>query len=170
MAQSSSDCSLSFAVRHPLFGCSVSAHVASNPVSQEGNFLSRVQSQPDSNDLVSFSGCGGWRYKTVSSTHSQGPTWNVSSWPPLCLRSLCCVFRPTTHFPHARCSHRGIPARLSGFSQSSVVSKDTASFEVTAQMPIPPRLVGSIILVQSSSVSDLSVIFPQMSLVFASSY
>ena len=49
-----------------------------------------------------------------------------------------------------------------------VASKDTSSCEVAARMPSPPRLVGKNILVQSSSRSDLSVGFSQMSLVFAS--
>ena len=51
----------------------------------------------------------------------------------------------------------------------AVVSKDRSNCEVAARMPTPPRLVANFILVQSSSRSDLSVSFSQMSFVFASS-
>ena len=51
----------------------------------------------------------------------------------------------------------------------AVISNDISSCEVTALMPTPPRLVGSFILVQSSSSSDLSIFFSQMPFVFVPS-
>ena len=52
----------------------------------------------------------------------------------------------------------------------SVTSKDTSTCDVTVRIPIPPRLVGSFVLVQSSTARGLFVSFSQMSLVLASSF
>ena len=86
----------------------------------------------------------------------------------LSLFFLCCVCLPTAHFSHARVSHRGVFFLdfLTSFLRGV---EGYFQLRVTARMPIPPSSLSSFILVQSSSRSDLSVSFSQMSLVFSSS-
>ena len=94
-------------------------------------------------------------------------------WSCHCLTPVF-VFNVLRSVPHFMSFCPRLPARVSLFSCQTfsilsasilvfltVISNEVSSCEVTALMPIPPRLVGSFILVQPSSSSDLSSNFSQ---------
>ena len=95
------------------------------------------------------------------------------------LLSSCSTFCVPSHIsylsvPDSQLLSLYVPVRLFSILSACVliflivISNEVSSCEVTALMPIPPRLIGSFILVQSSSSSDLSNNVSQMHFVLAS--
>ena len=111
-------------------------------------------------------------FDSFTRSHLNGPVIVslLSSCPTLCAPSHISCFSA----PDSQLVTLCFPVRLFSILSAcaliflTVISNEVSRCEVTALMHIPPRVVGSFILVQSSSSSALSSIFSQMHFVLAS--